>query len=174
MTHARCNRLFASICLAIAAVFYVVCPVGADDWRTYHNERYGTTIEYPDYFRAGTPPANSDGLEFKCNDGADFSVFASYNALDFNLAGLKAFITENLKAGEVITYQAQGDNWFVISGRSDDGVFYERHLLSHGGQMTEGLVMSYPSRLKQKYDPVVARMSKSLRSGTGFQTPGTH
>jgi hypothetical protein len=40
--------------------------------------------------------------------------------------------------------------------------------------MTEGLVMSYPSRLKQKYDPVVARMSKSLRSGTGFQTPGTH
>jgi hypothetical protein len=98
----RCNKLFASICLAIAAVFYVVCPVGADDWRTYHNERYGTTIEYPDYFRAGTPPANSDGLEFKSNDGADFSVFASYNALDFNLAGLKEFITENLKAGEVL------------------------------------------------------------------------
>ncbi|MGA2814736.1 MAG: hypothetical protein ABSE67_00290 [Xanthobacteraceae bacterium] len=62
----------------------------------------------------------------------------------------------------------------MISGTSGDGVFYERHLLSHGGQMTEGLVASYPSRLKQKYDPVVARMSKSLRSGTGFQTPGTH
>jgi hypothetical protein len=38
--------------------------------------------------------------------------------------------------------------------------------------MTEGFVISYPARLKQKYDPIVTRMSKSFRSGTGFQTPG--
>jgi len=25
---------------------------------------------------------------------------------------------------------------------------------------------------KQKYDPIVTRMSKSFRSSTGFQTPG--
>jgi len=28
--------------------------------------------------------------------------------------------------------------------------------------MTEGLVMSYPAGLKQKYDPIVARMAKSF------------
>ena len=32
--------------------------------------------------------------------------------------------------------------------------------------------MTYPARLKQIYDPIVARMTKSFRSGTGFQTPG--
>jgi hypothetical protein len=37
--------------------------------------------------------------------------------------------------------------------------------------MTEGFVMSYPAALKQLYDPIVARMAKSFRSGTGFQTP---
>jgi hypothetical protein len=37
--------------------------------------------------------------------------------------------------------------------------------------MTEGFVMSYPAGLKQTYDPIVARMAKSFRSGTGFQTP---
>ena len=30
--------------------------------------------------------------------------------------------------------------------------------------------MSYPASLKQKYDPIVARMSKSFRPGKGFQT----
>jgi hypothetical protein len=43
-------------------------------------------------------------------------------------------------------------------------VFYERYLLSHGGEMTEGFVMSYPIRVKQKYNAVVARMAKSFRS----------
>ena len=55
--------------------------------------------------------------------------------------------------------------WFVISGtQGSDRIFYERHLLSHGGEMTEGLVMSYPAGLKQKYDPIVARMAKSFHA----------
>ena len=145
---------------------------GAVTWRTYQNDRYGTTIEYPDFFRAAPPPDNDDGREFKAPDGGDFSVFASYNALDFDLAGFKAFTVKNLDAGEVITYQAQGDNWFVISGTHGDDIFYERHLLSHRGELTNGFVISYPARLKQLYDPIVARMSKSFRAGTGFQTSG--
>jgi hypothetical protein len=147
----------------------------ADDWRTYQNDRYGTTIEYPDIFKPGTPPDNNDGLEFKSADGANFSVFASYNALDFDLAGFREFTVKDLDADAVITYQAHGDTWFVISGtQGADRIFYERHILSHGTQMTEGFVMSYPASLKQKYDPIVARMAKSFRPGTGFQTPGKH
>jgi len=167
--------LYLLLAISVAGGIQAAAPITAvaDDWRTYHNARYGTTIDYPDLFKAGPPPENNDGLTFKSPDGADFSVFASYNALDFDLAGFQDFIVKNLEAGEVITYQAHGDDWFVISGtKGADGVFYERHLLSHGKQMTEGFVMSYPARLKQKYDPIVARMSKSSRSGTGFQTPG--
>jgi hypothetical protein len=37
--------------------------------------------------------------------------------------------------------------------------------------MTEGFVITYPANLKQTYDPIVARMAKSFRPGTGFQTP---
>src|SRR5262249_5884573 len=71
-----------------------------------------------------------------------------------------------------VTYRAHGDDWFVISGtQQSDRIFYERHLLSHDGAMTEGLVMTYPAALKQKYDPIVARMAKSFRPGKGFQTP---
>jgi hypothetical protein len=105
----------------------------ADDWRTYHNDRYGTTIDYPSAFKPGTPPGNDDGLAFASADGAEFSVFASYNALDFDLTAFQDFIVKNLGADAVVTYRAHGDDWFVISGtRGSDRIFYERHLLSQG------------------------------------------
>ena len=94
-------------------------------------------------------------------------------ALDFDLAGFREFTVKDLDADAVITYQAHGDTWFVISGtKGADRIFYERHILSHGTQMTEGFVMSYPASLKQKYDPIIGRMAKSFRAGAGFQTPG--
>jgi hypothetical protein len=172
------NRRSALFALAAAAVLAGVSSTrmaAADDWRLYQNDRYGSTIDYPDIFKPGPPPDNDDGRSFKSADGADFSVFASYNALDFDLAGFQDFVVKNLDAGAVVTYRAQGDNWFVVSGTKGAGrIFYERHILSHGAQMTEGFVMSYPAALKQKYDPIVARMAKSFRSGAGFQTPDRH
>jgi hypothetical protein len=153
----------------VAAV--IIAPAAADKWLTYHNDRYGTTIDYPDVFKPKPPPANDDGRAFRSADGADFSVSASYNALDFNVAAYHDFILKNLPAGDVVTYQASGANWFVVSGTNGAGIFYERHMLSHGGEMTEDFVMSYPATLKQIYDPIVARMAQSFRSGTGFQTP---
>ena len=161
----------AAICFAAAAPAAAQTS-GASSWQIYQNDRYGTTIDYPDIFKAEPPPDNDDGRRFKSADGAEFAVFASYNALDFDLAGYQQFILKNLDPGAAVTYQAHGDDWFVISGTKGDGIFYERHLLSHREEMTEGFVMSYPARLRQIYDPIVARMAKSFRPGTGFQTPG--
>jgi hypothetical protein len=159
---------FAFVALA-AALF--ASAAGADTWLAYHNDRYGTTIDYPDLFKAQPPPDANDGRTFKSADGAQFVVFAEYNALDFNLATYRDFIVKNIDPGEVITYRSSGDNWFVISGTKGTDIFYERHMLSHGAQMTEGFVMTYPASLKATYDPIVARIAKSFRPGTGFQTP---
>jgi len=45
----------------------------ADNWLTYQNDRYGTTIDYPDLFKMQRPPDSDDGREFKSADGADFT-----------------------------------------------------------------------------------------------------
>ena len=142
-------------------------------WRTYQNDRYGVTVEYPDFFKPEPPPDSDDGRTFKSGDGAEFLVFASFNTLDFDLAAFQDFTLKNLDPDEAITYQAHGRDWFVISGTKGTGaVFYERHLLSHQGEMTNGFVITYPASLKPKYDPIVARMSKSFRAGVGYQTSG--
>jgi hypothetical protein len=162
----------AALILAILTIAAVTQAAAADDWRTYHNDRYGTTIDYPTVFKPGTPPESDDGLAFTSADGAEFSVFASYNALGFDLADFQDFMVKDLASDTVITYRAHGGDWFVISGtKGSDRIFYERHLLSHGKEMTESFVASYPAGLKQKYDPIVSRMSKSFRASRGFQTP---
>jgi hypothetical protein len=160
-----------SFILVVLAMMSFAAIAGADHWLTYHNDRYGTTIDYPDFFKAQPPPDSDDGREFKSADGADFTVSALYNALDFNLAKYRDFIVKNLDPGEAVTYEARGDNWFVISGTKGADIFYERHLLSHGAQMTEDFVIAYPAALKHTYDSIVTRMAISFRSGTGFQTP---
>jgi hypothetical protein len=140
-------------------------------WDTYQDARYGMTIDYPSTFKAEPPPDVGDGRAFKSADGARFSVSASYNALDFNLADYQKFIAQNLAPGAVVTFRAQGDTWFVISGTKGSDIFYERHVLTHKAEMTENFDISYPAALKVAYDPIVARMAKSFRPGKGFQTP---
>jgi len=161
------------LCFATAAPA-VAQTSAAPKWRTYQNDRYGTTINYPDSFKPEPPPDNDDGRRFKSADGAEFAVFASYGALDYDLAGYRKYILEQLGPGKAVTYQAHGDNWFVISGTEGDGIFYERYMLSRGKDadgFVEGFVMSYPAALAHTYDPIAARMAKSFRSGSGFQAP---
>jgi hypothetical protein len=157
------------VIMPLAATLLNAGAARADDWLTYQNDRYGTTIDYPNLFKMQPPPDADDGRKFKSADGADFTVSASYFALDLTIAKYRDFIVKNLDHGSAITYETRGKDWFVISGTVGDKIFYEKHLLSHG--MNEDFVMSYPASTKQTYDPIVARMANSFRSGKGFQSP---
>jgi len=162
----RCKSAPAAM---VTAILLAASAATADSWLTYQNDRYGTTIDYPVIFKMQRPPDADDGRTFKSADGADFTVSASYFALDSTVAKYHDFIVKNLEAGSAITYERRGKNWFVISGTRADRIFYEKHLLSHG--LNEDFVMSYPASAKSTYDPIVDRMAKSFRSGKGFQSP---
>ncbi|MFZ3335813.1 MAG: hypothetical protein WA199_07655, partial [Xanthobacteraceae bacterium] len=70
----------------VTAILLAASAAKADSWLTYQNDRYGTTIDYPDVFKMQPPPDADDGRRFKSADGADFAVWASYFALDLTLA----------------------------------------------------------------------------------------
>jgi serine/threonine-protein kinase len=141
-------------------------------WKTYFNDRFGTSIEYPSRFKPGRPPDNNDGQSFTAGDGAQLAVWGSFNALEHDVAGLEAFLREDPKEGEKITYRAAGKNWLVLSGTRGDRLFYKRYLLSHRNEVENAFEISYPAALASAYDPIVARLSKSLRGGRGYQTEG--
>jgi hypothetical protein len=163
----RCKSPLAA--MATAVLLAAGAP-RAGSWLTYQNDRYGTTIDYPDFFKMQRPPDADHGRKFKSADGVDFTVSASYGGIDFTVVTYRDFIVKHLDPGSVVTYETRGKNWFVVSGTVGDKIFYEKHLFSHGAEMTEDFVISYPAAAKQTYDPIVARMAKSFRTGSGFQT----
>jgi len=141
-------------------------------WKTFFNDRFGTSIEYPARFKPGRPPDNNDGQSFTADDGAKLAVWGSLNARERDVASLEAFLREDPKEGEQITYRAAGKNWLVLSGTRKDRVFYERHQFSHKGEVLNAFEISYPATLAAAYGPIVARLAKSLRAGRGFQVEG--
>jgi hypothetical protein len=146
---------------------------GAEEaWTTYHNTRFGTSIEYPARFRPGRPPDNNDGLSFIAADGATLSVWGSLNVEAHDVAGLETFLRESPQTGEQMTYRASGANWLVLSGTRGERIFYQRHLLSHQNQIINAFEISYPAALRARYDPIIARLSRTLRPGRSVQVPG--
>ena len=143
-----------------------------ETWKTYFNDRFGTSIAYPSRFKPGRPPDNNDGQSFAANDGAELAAWGSFNALEHDVAGLEAFLREDPKEGEQITYRAAGENWLVLSGTRRDRVFYKRHLFSHKGEVVNAFEISYPAALAANYNPIVTRIAKSLKPGRGYQTKG--
>jgi hypothetical protein len=153
---------------AAAAAF----PAAAQrTWRTYRNERFGTTIDYPsDRFNPGDPPANGDGLRFVAADGAAFTVSAINNVLHQRLPAIETAVVRNLANGERITRREHGPNWFAIAGTRGNEIFYSRHLLSHRREIINDFEIGYPARLRGLYDPIVVRMANAFRAGVGIDT----
>ena len=157
---------------ALAALPCAAFAQTGETWKTYSNDRFGTSISYPTRFKPGRPPDNNDGLSFNAGDGAELAVWGSLNVLEHDVAGLEAFLREGLKADEKITYRAAGKNWLVLSGTRGDRLFYRRYLLSHRNEVQNAFEISYPAALATSYDPIVARISKSLKAGRGYQVTG--
>ena len=163
--------------LLVGAALALPCNALAakrEAWATYRNTRFGTSIEYPGRFRPGRPPDNNDGQAFEADDGAKLSVWGSLNINNDDRATLEAQMREQGQGPkEIYSYSARGENWFVFSGRrGPDGLFYKRYLLSHRGAIINAFDIGYPEALKTEYDPIVTRMSKSLKPGRGYQTKG--
>jgi hypothetical protein len=154
-----------------AAAMLIASPAAAQKvWKTYSNERFGTSVEYPADKFIPQPPANDDRLRFISTDGAEFTVSAINNVLDQNLGALATAALRNRPLDERITHRDRGTNWIVFSGTKADVIFYERHLLSHRGKIINDLEILYPARLRGLYEAIVQRMSKSFRAGVGINT----
>jgi len=162
------RRAFVGATLALLPSGALAQP--GETWATYRNDRFGTTIDYPRRFRPGRPPDNNDGLTFSSPDGATLAVWASLNINSDDRVTLERATREAQAGHEIWSYSARGENWFVFSGRrGPDGIFYKRYLLSHGGDVINAFDLGYPEALKPDYDPIVTRISRSLRPGRGYQ-----
>lgn len=142
----------------------------ASDWMRYENSRFGTIADVPLYgFSPLPPPSNGDGQRWLSMDGkSEIGVYGSYVSSIGTWDEYKAFRLNALESdGADVTYSAKGPDWFIYSGVADHEIFYIKVLISTdcGIEIANNLYATYPEDQKAAFDPIIARMSKSLAPG---------
>jgi hypothetical protein len=167
---ARITAVPAAFLMAVLIGPLLIAPApkaAAETWKLYVNVRFGTAAEYPaDLFRPGPPPDNGDGQAFTAADGAELRIFAHYNVDNDTPAQQEAFLRSAGPDYTDVTYRATGKNSLVLSGYRGDSIFYEKYIFAgrKGDGVIHALTVTYPRDAKAVYDPIVARMARSLRA----------
>lgn len=160
------------ICVFLLSVFCVSRALAAEGWVSYVNERFGFGVEVPPGFQAQEAPANDDGRSFLSQDGAtSLLVFGGYNVLDQSPETLLADLVRDDSMFTSVTAQRLGRDWVAVSGTLGDTIVYQKTLFSCAGAVLNSLVLTYPAASRSQVDPIVARLSESLKAGRGFGTP---
>lgn len=146
---------------------------GSDGYTQYQNARYGTFISYPGTYYIPEPaPGSGDGRTFVSADGASrFFVFAQYEVMGLTQDDLMNQ-DESTGGYDDVTYRASGAGWYVLSGHIGTDIFYRRVLFDPSG-LIQVFQITYPTSLKDSFDPVVSYMADSFGPGTSFETDST-
>ncbi|MBV9959748.1 MAG: hypothetical protein JO360_15090 [Acidobacteria bacterium] len=160
--------LFASLILSLIACApnTPVEPAHALQvtYRTYSNARYDYSIAYPvGLLLPQGESDNGDGQKFLSDDGrAKMTVFGAQN-LD-NESTQSAYKKMQLMFGAAngseVTYKVIKGNWFVVSGRHGNDIFYAKTV--HRGRTLITFILSYPAEERQTFDPIAEHIAQSF------------
>jgi hypothetical protein len=128
-------------------------------WKVYTNVRFQYSICYPqDLLVPQGEPENADGQKFLAKDGARLIVFGRNNALNESLKDVLDETASGLAgASGKVTYKVIKPDWFVISGKNRQSVFYAKTLYSH--EQFKSFELTYDSSASTFYKPVISRLA---------------
>ena len=146
--------------------------VQAADWQTYANPRFGYTVDIPPGFALHSEADSGDGATFVENSGAILLVFGTPLTSDFSLEAENRIGWEK-DARWTITYAKVTKAWASFSGVRNSEVLYGRAVTLCNDSAGFFRLQYSKAELKQ-FDPLIARMVKSLRPIGGCEnTPST-
>jgi hypothetical protein len=152
------TQLFLSI---LAAVTLLSATAHAKtQWATYTNVRFAFAVDYPrDIFTGYAEPDNSDGATFKTDaPWVEMRAWGSYNV---EKQSPRAALAERY-AGKTLDYSSVKRDSYVVSGTERGAIFYDR--CNFVGDRVLCVALVYPAAQKEKWDKIVARVSRSLRA----------
>ncbi len=162
--------------MRIILVLFLICsPAFAAKWTTYSNSRFGTTIDIPPGFVNDVPePANGDGLTFHSVDGKAELLVWGNNLVNENFnQDVAARLKRDMEDGWKISYVAgvNGSGWQVYSGTREGRLLYAKSISSCKETQALHFRIEYPGAQNADFDPIVARLSKSLKAGPATDCP---
>ena len=154
------------------AALALAMPLAAQPGRIavpYANAKYGFSLSLPgDVFAPEPSRAQEAGGLWQSLDGrARLLAVAAPNESRESLLSYRAFVMQQTYKGAVFDYVPVRDTWFVLSGRMDGMMFYERINFACDGRYIYGWQMTYPIAERQRYDRVVEAIHRTYRPGRG-------
>ena len=158
--------------LPIAAAALATLPLAAEPNRAaiaYHNQKYGFALSIPgDVFVPAEAKNPEEGGLWQSRDGqARLLAVAGTSAAGTSLSSYRTFVMQQTYKDAAFDYTPVRDNWFVLSGRLNDRLFYERITFTCEGRYIYGWQLNYPVAEKQRYDRIVEAIHRSYRPGRG-------
>lgn len=168
---ATTRHVLAALAVAIASAV-LAATSGAQDAATpfdYRNQRFGFSLQVPpDTFVGGTPRNPDIGGLWVSRDGrARLIAVAARNETGETLEGYRRFVMQQTYGEAKFDYTPVRENWFVLSGRKDNQLFYERITFACGGRYIYGWQLMYPRDERRRYDRIVEAIHRSYRPGQG-------
>jgi len=160
-------RLAGLILLTGMLVSTGISASQAADWQTYANPRFGYAIDIPPGFALKSEANNGDGATFVGNAGASLLVFGTLLESDFSREAENRVGWEK-DAQWTITYGKTTEAWASFSGVRNGEVLYGRGMTLCRGSATFFRLQYRKADLK-RYNPIIARMVKSLRPTSGCE-----
>lgn len=134
-----------------------------DDYRTYRNARFGTSVQYPAHLLVPQrESAKGDGRKFLSRDRRiELTVYGFPNLSSrAPRAEMNRAVRDWKRDRARITYAKAGTSWFVLSGYVGDDIFYEKTIAR--GDTFHTLIWQYPAALKRSLDAAVTRSVRTF------------
>jgi hypothetical protein len=149
----------SSFVLLAALSLFPAAAHAQTQWANYTNVRFAFAVDYPrDIFTSYAEPNNSDGATFKTDaPWVEMRAWGSYNV---ERKSPRAYVAEYY-AGTTLDYSSIKRDSYVVSGIERGAIFYDR--CNFAGDRMLCVKLVYPAAQKDKWDKIVARVSRSLR-----------
>jgi hypothetical protein len=133
----------------------------------YVNVRFEYSVNYPTTLIAQGEADNGDGQRFISKDKkAEMAVYGAYNALEQSLKDLyEEAISEKEKESAIVTYKVLKRDFFVISGKGNGKIFYQKTIKQD--DIFKTLIIEYDESLKETFNPITSVISNSFKNTGG-------
>jgi hypothetical protein len=135
------------------------------DWQTFQVPEFGTTVDYPAgiFSIADGQAEMGTGQRFISTDGR--AVLTIYTRENEDADTPASYLKKNLRLGRTaLDYERVARAFFAISSNQRGLVLYSRcNFSSDAGGAIHCFDLVYPRAEERTWDPIVTRISRSLR-----------
>jgi hypothetical protein len=133
-------------------------------WTTFSIPQFGTTVDYPTTVFSISEGESEIGIgqRFRTSDGrASLSIYSTANDAGETPV---TYLRNNLRRPRsALQYERVTSSFFAISEETKDTIYYSRCNFSNNDGTIHCFDLMYPFREKRAWDPIVTRISRSLR-----------